>query len=47
MNAVKFNNHNKLDKQFVATLRKNVNDYFKDNHISTKANFAMIFKTIV
>jgi linoleoyl-CoA desaturase len=47
MNAVKFNNHNKLDKQFVATLRKNVNDYFKNNHISTRANFAMIFKTIV
>ncbi len=46
MNAVKFNNHNKSDKQFVATLRKNVNDYFKENHISTRANTAMVIKTI-
>ncbi|MDX2174161.1 MAG: acyl-CoA desaturase [Bacteroidota bacterium] len=47
MNIVKFSNNNKLDKQFVSTLRKNVNDYFKENGISTKANFAMVFKTIV
>ena len=32
MNAVKFNNHNKSDKQFVVALRKNVNDYFKENY---------------
>jgi linoleoyl-CoA desaturase len=47
MNIVKFSNNNKLDKQFVSTLRKNVNDYFKENGISTKANFEMVFKTIV
>ncbi len=46
MNAVKFTGHNKSDKQFVATLRKNVNDYFKLNHISTRANAAMVIKTI-
>ena len=47
MNAVKFNNHNKSDKLFVVALMKNVNDYFKENRISTRANFAMVIKTIV
>lgn len=47
MNTVKFIGQNKSDKQFVVTLRKNVNDYFKENHISTKANFAMLIKTII
>ena len=47
MNTVKFTNTNKVHKQFVATLRKNVNDYFKENHISTRANFSMVLKTII
>lgn len=47
MNTVKFTSHNKIDKQFVVTLRKNVNDYFKENNISTKANTTMVIKTIV
>ena len=46
INSVRFDNTNKFHKQFVATLRKNVNDYFKENHISTRANFAMVLKTI-
>jgi linoleoyl-CoA desaturase len=47
MNSVRFIGNDKLEKQFVIKLRKNVNDYFKQNNISTKANFAMVFKTIV
>lgn len=46
MHTVRFIASDKTEKQFVATLRKNVNDYFKDNHISTKANAAMVLKTI-
>ena len=46
MNTVRFTSDNKDEKQFVATLRKNVNDYFKENNISQKANAAMVFKTI-
>jgi len=47
MDTIKFVGQNKSEKQFAATLRKNVNDYFKQNHISTKANFAMLIKTII
>ena len=36
MNTVRFTSANKDEKQFVATLRKNVNDYFKENNISQK-----------
>jgi linoleoyl-CoA desaturase len=32
--------------QFTATLRKNVNNYFKEKGISTKGNFKMVFKSI-
>jgi linoleoyl-CoA desaturase len=47
MHTIKFTSTNRSDKQFVSALRKNVNDYFKENNISTKANFAMVLKTIV
>ncbi|MDI1232676.1 MAG: acyl-CoA desaturase [bacterium] len=47
MNIVKFIPHDHQEKLFVQTLRKNVNDYFKTNHISTKANAAMVIKTFV
>lgn len=33
--------------QFMATLRKNVNDYFKEKGISTKGNWKMIVKSVV
>jgi linoleoyl-CoA desaturase len=32
--------------QFTATLRKNVNDYFKEKGVSTKGNFKMVLKSI-
>jgi linoleoyl-CoA desaturase len=44
MNTLKFVNKDK--GQFTATLRKNVNNYFKEKGISTKGNFKMIFKSI-
>ena len=46
MNTVRFLTTDKTEKQFVIELRKSVNDYFKNNHISTKANTAMVLKTI-
>ena len=46
MNTVRFLTSDKTEKQFVIELRKSVNDYFKNNHISTKANTAMVLKTI-
>ncbi|MEI7736737.1 MAG: acyl-CoA desaturase [Ferruginibacter sp.] len=47
MNKIHFKSDQVDEKEFVNNLRKNVNDYFKTNHISTKANAAMVFKTIV
>ncbi len=38
---------NKDGTQFVSTLRKNVNDYFKTKGISTKGNWNMAIKSIV
>lgn len=47
MNTVRFISQDKLEHQFVVNLKKNVNNYFKENHLSTKANGAMILKTIL
>ncbi|MDP1803096.1 MAG: acyl-CoA desaturase [Bacteroidota bacterium] len=47
MQTIKFTSKDKVEKQFVIDLRKKVNDYFKENHISTKANAAMVLKTVV
>lgn len=44
MKTLKFVNKDK--GQFTATLRKNVNDYFKGKGISTKGNLKMVFKAI-
>ena len=44
---VKFISTDKHEKQFAIDLRKRVNDYFKINHISPKANTNMVIKTIV
>jgi linoleoyl-CoA desaturase len=38
---------NKDRREFTATLRKNVNDYFTNKEISTKGNFGMLFKSIL
>ena len=46
MQTVKFTG-SKLEHQFVIALRKNINDYFKENRLSTKANAAMVIKSIV
>lgn len=45
MNSIRFTGKDTNDKQFVLTLKKRVNDYFKTNNISTKANTAMVVKT--
>ncbi|MBK7440447.1 MAG: fatty acid desaturase [Bacteroidetes bacterium] len=47
MNTVKFASQDKLEKEFVTTLKKRINNYFRENNISTKANAAMVFKTII
>lgn len=47
METVRFTVTDKNEKQFANALRKNVNDYFKENKLSTKANTAMVVKTIV
>ncbi|MES2691651.1 MAG: acyl-CoA desaturase, partial [Bacteroidota bacterium] len=46
MNAVKFKGNEEWQKLFWQTTRNKVHAYFKDQAISTKANPAMVFKTI-
>jgi linoleoyl-CoA desaturase len=45
MKTIKFVNTDRT--LFTATLRKNVNDYFVENGISTKGNLKMVFKSVV
>lgn len=45
MKTLKFINKDR--RQFTATLKKNVNNYFKEKGISTKGNSKMIFKSLV
>ena len=47
MKNIKFGSGALAEKQFVNQLRKEVGEYFIDNNISTKANFAMVFKTVI
>lgn len=47
MNTVKFRSTNTKENEFAATLKERVQQYFSDNNISTKANGAMVFKTII
>lgn len=47
MKTIKFVSKDSNQKQFVLALRKNVNDYFKTNGISTKGNIIMYVKAIV
>lgn len=47
MHTVKFDNNITKEKEFVAALRKNVNEYFDSKNISVKANTAMVVKTIL
>lgn len=47
MKPIRFTGKSASEKEFVLTLKKNVNNYFKNNHLSTKANFKMVFKSVV
>lgn len=46
MSGVKFKGNEEWQKLFWQTTRNNVHAYFKEHGISTKANSAMVFKTI-
>ena len=46
MKTIKFTSSDNNQKQFVIALRKNINDYFKINAISTKGNNTMYIKAI-
>ena len=46
MDTIRFSVSDKNEKQFAAELRRKVNNYFKENNISQKANFKMVIKTI-
>ncbi len=47
MKPIRFTSNNETEKQFVLTLKKNVNNYFRENKISIKANAAMVLKSVV
>lgn len=47
MNSIHFKRKDKNEQQFTQALKKNVNHYFKENGISTKANAGMVVKTII
>ncbi|MEO6302487.1 MAG: acyl-CoA desaturase [Bacteroidia bacterium] len=47
MQIIKFSSIIPKEHQFVIELRKKVNNYFKQNNISPKANYKMIIKTII
>jgi linoleoyl-CoA desaturase len=46
MNTIHFTKEDKSRETFTSALKKNVNNYFKENHISTTANATMVIKTI-
>ncbi|MDB0011303.1 acyl-CoA desaturase [Crocinitomicaceae bacterium] len=46
MNTIHFTKEDKSRETFTSALKKNVNNYFKENHISTSANATMVIKTI-
>jgi len=47
MNTIHFTKEDKSRETFTSTLKKNVNNYFKENKIPTTANSTMVIKTIV
>lgn len=47
MRTLKFATSDKNQLNFAAAVRKNVNDYFKENGISTKGNIYMVLQTLV
>jgi linoleoyl-CoA desaturase len=46
MKTIHFAKENASHENFSSVLRKNVNNYFKENHISSNANATMVIKTI-
>lgn len=46
MKSIRFTGKSSSEKEFVMTLKKSVNDYFKSNNLSTKANAEMVIKSI-
>lgn len=47
MKQVRFTSREAREKEFVAALKKNVNNYFRQNGISTRANWKMIVKSVI
>ena len=47
MESIRFAGTEVREKEFTGVLRKRVNDYFRLNHISQKADAGMVIKTIV
>ncbi|MEJ8844342.1 acyl-CoA desaturase [Lacibacter sp. H375] len=47
MKTIKFVSNDANQKQFGLAVRKNVNDYFRDNNISIKGNLRMAIQTMV
>ena len=47
MKTIRFASKQASEKEFVAALKKRVNDYFKLNEISTKANGQMVIKSVI
>lgn len=47
MRNIKFKSHDQTQAQFAATLRRNVDNYFKENSISPKGNWQIRTKAIV
>ena len=46
MKAIKFAGNEPWQKQFASAVRHNVNNYFRENGISTKGNFTLVTQTI-
>ncbi len=46
MKTIKFVSHDNWQKQFAAAVRKNVNEYFRENRISIKGNLFLVIQTI-
>lgn len=47
MKPVRFTSKQASEKEFVAALKKSVNNYFKQNNLSTKANGEMVIKSVL
>ncbi|OQP59700.1 fatty acid desaturase [Niastella vici] len=46
MKTIKFKSDEAWQKKFAAAVRSNVNNYFKENGISTKGNFTLLTQTV-